>query len=385
MSTASDKNNPTDEVTVQQRPLCAADKKTTEQNKNKVNRNRKRRSKRQRKRSDSGCTEEESGEAEPSFKEPRHLKKCEIIGEVIWEGVSEDGGKIFCIEKGNKKILIHENSHRNNNSFDVRREQTNSRARNQNKSRSELDNSQNYHQMAASNLNHRSRERASPDLIELTSTLMQKETRMEPTEGESSMELLIEGYEAEPPPSFVQKSLKEKGQQFIKQNVWKISLTLFCGTLFLSTIAILNHMSVFGSVNSDKRSILRDPPKLPSLNLMRLPPIRIAPTGYGITENMASSHTLNSDEILIFLGGERGAIGTIVDTVEIIHSSRGSSFPETCDLPGLPKKLKWGNARFAADQLVVCGGQTASGTPNHMCWALEESTKVWTNFLNLTR
>ena len=78
-----------------------------------------------------------------------------------------------------------------------------------------------------------------------------------------------------------------------------------------------------------------------------------------------------AETALVLLGGEQD--GQIVETVELFSVSQVSS----CKLPPLPKKLKWGNAGFVEDSILVCGGETEQEDHNRACWVLEAATGTW--------
>ena len=82
---------------------------------------------------------------------------------------------------------------------------------------------------------------------------------------------------------------------------------------------------------------------------------------------------------LVLLGGERSE--RIVASVEIFPSSL---FP-SCTLPLLPEKLKWGNAGFVNDDLLVCGGVRPDSKLSRACWALDSTSRHWRPLDNLTR
>ena len=78
-----------------------------------------------------------------------------------------------------------------------------------------------------------------------------------------------------------------------------------------------------------------------------------------------------AETALLLLGGEQD--GQIVETIELFSVSQVSS----CKLPPLPKKLKWGNAGFVDDSILVCGGETEQEDHNRACWVLEAATGNW--------
>ena len=79
------------------------------------------------------------------------------------------------------------------------------------------------------------------------------------------------------------------------------------------------------------------------------------------------------------LGGEEA--GELVASVEVVSKNIHS----TCNLPKLPAKIKFGNAGFVEDTILVCGGETEYQNHNHDCWALDTTTRVWNLVAHLSR
>ena len=83
--------------------------------------------------------------------------------------------------------------------------------------------------------------------------------------------------------------------------------------------------------------------------------------------------------IILLMGGERE--GEVVSTVELSPSSQ---LPN-CKFPSLSEKLRWGNAGFVNDDLLVCGGETLDQVLSRHCWALNSNESTWRPLDNLTR
>ena len=83
--------------------------------------------------------------------------------------------------------------------------------------------------------------------------------------------------------------------------------------------------------------------------------------------------------IMLLIGGERE--GEVVSTVEL---SPTSQLPN-CEFPSLSEKLRWGNAGFVNDDLLVCGGETLDQVLSRHCWALDSNERIWRSLDNLTR
>ena len=112
----------------------------------------------------------------------------------------------------------------------------------------------------------------------------------------------------------------------------------------------------------------------------------LSPQNRSSTKGMRShaykrTKKFDTTKLLVLLGGESDRKDNIVNGVEVI--SPNSSL--ICNLPPLPKSLKWGCAGYLSRHLVVCGGQTGKRNPSLGCWALDPLKRLWTNFRNLTR
>ena len=83
--------------------------------------------------------------------------------------------------------------------------------------------------------------------------------------------------------------------------------------------------------------------------------------------------------IMLLIGGEKE--GEVVSTVEL---SPMSQLPN-CEFPSLSEKLRWGNAGFVNDDLLVCGGETLDQVLSRHCWALDSNERIWRSLDNLTR
>ena len=111
----------------------------------------------------------------------------------------------------------------------------------------------------------------------------------------------------------------------------------------------------------------------------------ICQAGYRVTKKTAlkcgSRGTWDSaageceETALVILGGEKA--GKLVDDVEVFRSN--------CALPPVPEKVKWGNAGFVEDHILVCGGETEYQNHNLECWALEGGATSWRHVAQLTR
>ena len=88
---------------------------------------------------------------------------------------------------------------------------------------------------------------------------------------------------------------------------------------------------------------------------------------------------LNNSLIPLMLGGEQAE--RIVDLVEAMPFTPTTS----CQLPPMPKKLKWGNAGFVSGSLLVYGGETALKNRNRQCWILSANERSWRHFGALDR
>ena len=83
--------------------------------------------------------------------------------------------------------------------------------------------------------------------------------------------------------------------------------------------------------------------------------------------------------LMLLIGGERE--GEVVSTVQLFPTSQ---LPN-CEFPSLREKLRWGNAGFVNDDLLVCGGETLDQVLSRHCWALDSNERTWRPLDNLTR
>ena len=336
------------------------------------NKKKKKRPKRQRTRSDSGYTEEELVDIKQtpckqkcfSEEESEDPKSCKVLGEVLWEGVSENGSKLFCIEKDYKKFLIEESSNkfeeRMTNKASIRTKKPSLRT-------SESD------AMFAS-------------YEEEESVFIEQEGKENNVIIENPREPLVKDYDE----NNAEKQQPKNGNQFLSKKI----VVAFCFSLFLVVAGVATTLVVLQTSSSNKTLKETSPFMFSRTKQMnqQIPDYKTKSTSKHkeednvTTKNMLfldSTRLLNTSiaKTLVILGGERGKRESIVDTVEVISPSSST----TCKLPSLPRKLKWGNAGFVSNQLMVCGGQTARRNLNRECWTLEAGNRVWENFLNLTR
>ena len=103
------------------------------------------------------------------------------------------------------------------------------------------------------------------------------------------------------------------------------------------------------------------------------------PLEVNFTGQMYGMHKTHAATVLVLIGGESAE--RIVSSVEIYPKDQ---FP-SCSLPSLPKRLKWGNAGFVNNNLLVCGGVGPESKLNCACWALDATSQQWRSLDNLTR
>ena len=82
---------------------------------------------------------------------------------------------------------------------------------------------------------------------------------------------------------------------------------------------------------------------------------------------------------VVILGGEDA--GELVASVDVVTNN----FTSSCNMAKLPVKIKWGNAGFVQNTILVCGGETELQDHNHDCWALDTTTRVWNLVAHLSR
>ena len=103
------------------------------------------------------------------------------------------------------------------------------------------------------------------------------------------------------------------------------------------------------------------------------------PLEVNLTGQMYGMRKTHAATVLVLIGGESAE--RIVSSVEIYPKDQ---FP-SCSLPSLPKRLKWGNAGFVNNNLLVCGGVGPESKLNCACWALDPTSQQWRSLENLTR
>ena len=159
-----------------------------------------------------------------------------------------------------------------------------------------------------------------------------------------------------------------------KFNIWYIITALCISVSVLSVCLTVFYVHMAAKDSHKSNATTKDRNGHGGLKTEIHLPLEVNLTGqmYGMRKKHAAT-------VLVLIGGESAE--RIVSSVEIYPKDQ---FP-SCSLPSLPKRLKWGNAGFVNNNLLVCGGVGPESKLNCACWALDATSQQWRSLDNLTR
>ena len=155
----------------------------------------------------------------------------------------------------------------------------------------------------------------------------------------------------------------------VNERVWCKRDSVWCMLIFLCISASVLSVSLtvyFVSVKDIENAANEKIENPPEVN----------PANYMPSQSRDNS---SSPSVLLLIGGESSE-----RIVASVNQFSKSLFP-ACVLPPLPQRLKWGNAGFVNNNLLVCGGVGPDSKLIRACWALDSTSRHWRSLDNLTR